>query len=189
MKIPAPGGEIAFSNWFLRISAAGQNPENGFFRAFFLKHVKPISTFANNKRFLPTNSTTPDRRLREGNRTTGEPYIAHTVQVHTWHLAQFGWRGPHWHLKCRGLAHTLSAASLSEVALRRTSTESIGGSPHLKPHLQKKKLSLHLAVSTLGGIYFLIYLPNYRKKMLQRRPRQPLLPHPIMMLRSLRMMS
>ena len=139
MKIPAPGGEIAFSNWFLRISAAGQNPENGFFRAFFLKHVKPISTFANNKRFLPTNSTTPDRRLREGNRTTGEPYIAHTVQVHTWHLAQFGWRGPHWHLKCRGLAHTLSATSLSVSGHWRTGTESIwrgSTAPHLKPHLK-----------------------------------------------------
>jgi len=62
-----------------------------------------------------------------------------------------------------------------------------GKSPHLKPHLQKKKTKF--ALSTLGVIYFLIYLPNYRKKLLQRRPRQPLLPHPIMMLRSLRMMS
>ena len=31
--------------------------------------------------------------------------IAHTVQVHTWYLAQFGWRGPQLHLKCRGFAH------------------------------------------------------------------------------------
>ena len=63
------------------------------------------------------------------------------------------------HFKCRGLAHTLSATSLSEVALRRTCTESIsGGSPHLKPHQQKKT---KCALSTLGVIFFLICLPNY----------------------------
>ena len=87
--------------------------------------------------------------------------IAHTVQVHHLHLAQFGWRGPQLHLKCRGLAHTLSATSLSEVALRRTCTESIRKKSTLKTALTKKKTKFLL--STLGVIYFLIYLPNYRK--------------------------
>jgi len=67
--------------------------------------------------------------------------IAHTVQVHTWYLAQFGWRGPHWHLKCRGLAHTLSATSISVSGHWRTATK---GGPHLKPHLNP---SAHLAPS------------------------------------------
>ena len=73
--------------------------------------------------------------------------IAHTVQVQHLHLAQFGWRGPQLHLKCRGLAHTLSATSLSEVALRRTCTESIRRKSTLKTALTKKKLSAHLAPS------------------------------------------
>ena len=95
--------------------------------------------------------------------------------------------GPTLALKVQGACHTLSATSLSEVALRRTCTESIRKKSTLKTALTKKKTKF--ALSTLGVIYFLIYLPNYRKKLLQRRPRQPLLPHPIMMLRSLRMMS
>ena len=66
------------------------------------------------------------------------------MQVQHLHLAQVGWRGPQLHLKCRGLAHTF--------ALKVS-----GGSPHLKPHLQKKT---KCALSTLGVI-FLIYLPNY----------------------------
>jgi hypothetical protein len=113
--------------------------------------------------------------------------IVHTVQVQHLHLAQFGLAGPTLALKVQGACHTLSATSLSEVALRRTCTESIRKKSTLKTALTKKKTKF--ALSTLGVIYFLIYLPNYRKKMLQRRPRQPLLPHPIMMLRSLRMMS
>ena len=115
------------------------------------------------------------------------PIIVHTVQVQHLHLAQFGLAGPTLALKVQGACHTLSATSLSEVALRRTCTESIRKKSTLKTALTKKKTKF--ALSTLGVIYFLIYLPNYRKKMLQRRPRQPLLPHPIMMLRSLRMMS
>jgi len=113
--------------------------------------------------------------------------IVHTVQVQHLHLAQFGLAGPTLALKVQGACHTLSATSLSEVALRRTCTESIRKKSTLKTALTKKKTKFVL--STLGVIYFLIYLPNYRKKLLQRRPRQPLLPHPIMMLRSLRMMS
>ena len=113
--------------------------------------------------------------------------IVHTVQVQHLHLAQFGLAGPTLALKVQGACHTLSATSLSEVALRRTCTESIRKKSTLKTALTKKKTKF--ALSTLGVIYFLIYLPNYRKKLLQRRPRQPLLPHPIMMLRSLRMMS
>ena len=109
------------------------------------------------------------------------------MQVQHLHLAQFGLAGPTLALKVQGACHTLSATSLSEVALRRTCTESIRKKSTLKTALTKKKTKF--ALSTLGVIYFLIYLPNYRKKLLQRRPRQPLLPHPIMMLRSLRMMS
>ena len=131
------------------------------------------------------------RRVRHGRRTfrivrVHQP-IVHTVEVEHLHLAQFGLAGPTLALKVQGACHTLSATSLSEVALRRTCTESIRKKSTLKTALTKKKTKF--ALSTLGVIYFLIYLPNYRKKLLQRRPRQPLLPHPIMMLRSLRMMS
>ena len=76
------------------------------------------------------------------------------------HLAQFGLAGPTLALKVQGACHTLSATSLSEVALRRTCTESI----RKKSTLIKTALtfSLHLPYP-LGVIYFLIYLPNYRK--------------------------
>ena len=99
--------------------------------------------------------------MRRSDASTDHIAHTHTVQVHHLHLAQFGWRGPQLHLKCRGLAHTLSATSLSEVALRRTCTESIRKKSTLKTALTKKKTKF--ALSTLGVIYFLIYLPNYRK--------------------------
>ena len=87
--------------------------------------------------------------------------IVHTVQVQHLHLAQFGQAGPTLALKVQGACHTLSATSLSEVALRRTCTESIRKKSTLKTALTKKKTKF--ALSTLGVIYFLIYLPNYRK--------------------------
>jgi len=131
--------------------------------------------------------TQRDAARRRDQKNQSQRPIVHTVQVQHLHLAQFGLAGPTLALKVQGACHTLSATSLSEVALRRTCTESIRKKSTLKTALTKKKTKF--ALSTLGVIYFLIYLPNYRKKLLQRRPRQPLLPHPIMMLRSLRMMS
>ena len=83
------------------------------------------------------------------------------MQVQHLHLAQFGLAGPTLALKVQGACHTLSATSLSEVALRRTCTESIRKKSTLKTALTKKKTKF--ALSTLGVIYFLIYLPNYRK--------------------------
>ena len=55
--------------------------------------------------------------------------------------------GPTIALKVQGLAHTLSATSLSEVALRRTCTESIRRKSTLKTALTKKKQSALLAPS------------------------------------------
>ena len=48
-------------------------------------------------------------RLKEKKNHRVSDHSTHrdTVQVQHLHLAQFGWRGPHWHLKCRGLASTL----------------------------------------------------------------------------------
>ena len=80
-------------------------------------------------------------------RVCGAQPIAHTVQVQHLHLAQFGLAGPTLALKVQGACHTLSATSLSEVALRRTCTESIRKKSTLKTALTKKKLSLHLAPS------------------------------------------
>ena len=58
------------------------------------------------------------------------------MQVQHLHLAQFGWRGPHWHLKCRGLAHTLSATSLKVSGHWRTGIESIRRGSTLKTALK-----------------------------------------------------
>jgi len=65
--------------------------------------------------------------------------IVHTVQVQHLHLAQFGLAGPTLALKVQGACHTLSATSLSEVALRRTCTESIRKKSTLKTALTNKK--------------------------------------------------
>ena len=75
------------------------------------------------------------------------------MQVQHLHLAQFGWRGPQLHLKCRGLAHTLSATSLSVSGHWRTGTESIRRGSTLKTALKTQ-----CALGTLGA--FLIYLSN-----------------------------
>jgi len=85
--------------------------------------------------------------------------IAHTVQVQHLHLAQFGWRGPHWHLKCRGLAHTLSATSLSVSGHWRTGTESIRRGSTLKTALKTQ-----CALSTLGVVitYLIKIIPKNR---------------------------
>ena len=75
------------------------------------------------------------------------------------HLAQFGWRGPHWHLKCRGLAHTLSATSLSVSGHWRTGTESIRRGSTLKTALKTQ-----CALSTLGVVitYLIKIIPKNR---------------------------
>ena len=85
--------------------------------------------------------------------------IAHTVQVQHLHLAQFGWRDPLWHLKCRGLAHTLSATSLSVSGHWRTGTESIRRGSTLKTALKPQ-----CALSTLGVVitYLIKFIPKNR---------------------------
>ena len=85
--------------------------------------------------------------------------IAHTVQVHHLHLAQFGWRGPQWHLKCRGLANTLSATSLSVSVHWRTGTES-----NRRGSTLKTALKTQCALSTLGVVitYLIKIIPKNR---------------------------
>ena len=86
--------------------------------------------------------------------------------------------GPQWHLKCRGLAHTFSATSLSVSVHWRTGTESIRRGSTLKTALKTQ-----CALGTLGVIFFFeftyippnftMYTPKIRTFASVRRARKP----------------